>query len=182
MGKSSAPSSQAPSPSSNSSAKHKKFGTQKDALQFVEKNRTTRKETAGRFSDRNANLDTYRRGGQLPTPIPKQTEGVHYTKDKEGRTRRSSPIAEYARHETLPDQLAKMAKQGWMFTATNPPRLVVYTDGSGLSNGTKRACAGAGVYWGDAEAGKHNLAERVPGKLQTNNRGELLVSPTARQS
>lgn len=54
---------------------------------------------------------------------------------------------------------------------------MVYTDGSGLGNGQAGARAGLGVYWGsEGDAGRRNLAERVPGNLQTNNRGELLVS------
>lgn len=54
---------------------------------------------------------------------------------------------------------------------------VVYTDGSSLANGTKGAAAGAGVYYGHSgEAKELNVAERVSGPVQTNNRGELLVS------
>lgn len=55
--------------------------------------------------------------------------------------------------------------------------LVVYTDGSSLANGTKGAAAGAGVFFGHAgKARDMNVAERVGGSMQTNNRGELLVS------
>ncbi|KAI0316626.1 ribonuclease H-like domain-containing protein, partial [Amylostereum chailletii] len=46
----------------------------------------------------------------------------------------------------------------------------VYTDGSCLGNGSPRAAAGAGIYWGPGASG--NTAARVPG-AQTNNRGEL---------
>jgi ribonuclease HI len=39
------------------------------------------------------------------------------------------------------------------------------------------ARAGLGVWWGDrGDAACRNLSERVPGDLQTNNRGEILVS------
>jgi ribonuclease HI len=74
--------------------------------------------------------------------------------------------------------LAKIAEEGFSFT-TFPHRLIVYTDGSSLSNGKSTARAGLGVYWGDIGlAGESNIAERVPGVLQTNNRGELLVRPS----
>ncbi|KAF8147873.1 ribonuclease H-like domain-containing protein, partial [Crassisporium funariophilum] len=46
----------------------------------------------------------------------------------------------------------------------------VYTDGSCRDNGTDRARAGAGVYWGANSP--MNKAYRVPGD-QTNNRGEI---------
>lgn len=62
------------------------------------------------------------------------------------------------------------------FTVANG-HLVVYTDGSSLANGTKGAAAGAGVFFGHAGRARNmNVAERVGGSMQTNNRGELLVS------
>lgn len=62
------------------------------------------------------------------------------------------------------------------FTVANG-HLVVYTDGSSLANGTKGAAAGAGVFFGHGgKARDMNVAERVGGPMQTNNRGELLVS------
>lgn len=64
------------------------------------------------------------------------------------------------------------------FTVVNG-HLIVYTDGSSLANGTKGAAAGAGVFFGHAgKARDMNVAERVGGSMQTNNRGELLVSAT----
>jgi ribonuclease HI len=60
---------------------------------------------------------------------------------------------------------------GFMRTAEG--RLVVYTDGGCIGNGKRGAKAGLGVYYG-ARSGR-NLSEPVPGPLQTNNRGELLV-------
>ncbi|KAI9598582.1 ribonuclease H-like domain-containing protein [Syncephalis fuscata] len=49
--------------------------------------------------------------------------------------------------------------------------LVVYTDGSGLSNGQKNAVAGVGVYFGPGDA--RNISEPLPGSLQTNQRAEI---------
>ncbi|KAK4332813.1 ribonuclease HI [Rhodotorula toruloides] len=48
----------------------------------------------------------------------------------------------------------------------------VYCDGSSRGNGKVGATAGIGVFWGHDEGAK-NLSERLPGKLQTNNRAEI---------
>lgn len=91
------------------------------------------------------------------------------------KTRQDSPPT-FAKTSLLPPALAALAAKGYSFSRATPHRLVVYTDGSGLGNGMRGAVAGAGVFWGGTgEAAKNNLAERVPGPLQTNNRGELLV-------
>ena len=77
---------------------------------------------------------------------------------------------------SLPSNLAAIARKGYSFTAA-PHYLIVYTDGSSLSNGKMGARAGLGVYYGyGGEAADSGISERVPGTLQTNNRGELLVS------
>jgi ribonuclease HI len=82
----------------------------------------------------------------------------------------------HAKIEDLPEYLRPIAEQGFSFSQFN--KLIVYTDGSGLSNGQTGAKAGLGVFWGDrGRAYECNLHERVPGaSQQTNNRGELLVS------
>ncbi|KAL7409378.1 ribonuclease H-like domain-containing protein [Mrakia frigida] len=59
------------------------------------------------------------------------------------------------------------------FWKTNTGRIVVYTDGSALGNGKVSSKAGAGVFWGAGN--ERNVSERVPGSIQTNNRGELLA-------
>ncbi|GAA6054566.1 hypothetical protein JCM3770_006035 [Rhodotorula araucariae] len=48
----------------------------------------------------------------------------------------------------------------------------VYCDGSSRGNGKVGAVAGIGVFWGHS-VGDKNLSERLPGKLQTNNRAEM---------
>ncbi|GAA5904926.1 ribonuclease H family protein [Sporobolomyces salmoneus] len=53
-----------------------------------------------------------------------------------------------------------------------PARRIVYSDGSSKGNGKKGAVAGSGVFWSHEE-GANNLAERLPGVLQTNNRAEM---------
>ena len=49
--------------------------------------------------------------------------------------------------------------------------LNVYTDGSCINNGKANAKAGIGVYFGEND--QRNVSERVIGKKQTNNTGEL---------
>ncbi|GHJ85339.1 hypothetical protein NliqN6_1741 [Naganishia liquefaciens] len=71
------------------------------------------------------------------------------------------------------------------FTVTSGPSgaLVVYTDGSSRGNGQHGASAGSGIWWADKGHAKTlNLAERLPGSLQTNNRGELLAIIRALES
>ncbi|CEQ39747.1 SPOSA6832_01286 [Sporobolomyces salmonicolor] len=51
----------------------------------------------------------------------------------------------------------------------------VWCDGSSRGNGKKSATAGIGVFWSH-EVGASNLSERLPGKLQTNNRAEMYAS------
>lgn len=132
---------------SNLRARYKKFNTESEARSFV--------------------------GTGAPGPSgsskPYQRPGTNAS------DRATSPIS-YAESSDLPPNLKAIAKDGFRFSSGQPPRLVAYTDGSGLGNGKRGARAGAGVYWGDGKAALHNIAERVPGKEQTNNRGELLVS------
>ena len=49
--------------------------------------------------------------------------------------------------------------------------LIVYTDGSSLSNGTVGASAGVGVYFGPGD--RKNVSEPLSGTRQTNQRAEL---------
>ena len=49
-------------------------------------------------------------------------------------------------------------------------RIIIYTDGSCLANGTTNASSGAGVYFGEDDP--RNASFPVPG-AQTNNRAEL---------
>jgi len=50
----------------------------------------------------------------------------------------------------------------------------VYIDGSCSRNGTSRARAGVGVYFGDDD--KRNISERLSGRIQTNQRAELMAA------
>lgn len=157
-------------------AKFKKFNTESDARSFVGSTVTVT----------SAGGKPYQRPLQRQ-PSKSKGKGVELPPAAESSSRggrADSPVA-YAQKDDLPRELQKLASMGFNFSKGDRPRLVVYTDGSGLSNGKVGATAGAGVYWGEGEASKYNLAERVPGEPQTNNRGELLVSrelkPTSTQ-
>lgn len=55
--------------------------------------------------------------------------------------------------------------------------LNIWTDGSSLANGKAGARAGLGVWFGENDP--RNLAERLPGEPQTNQRAELLAMQRA---
>lgn len=116
------------------------------------------------------------RGGAGPyeRPAPKGGAGGAAAGSKRSSRAESPPTS--ARPQDLPDEFARLADDGYTFSRSAPHRIVVYTDGSSLGNGKHGAAAGLGVFWGGTGAAyTHNIAERVPGPMQTNNRGELLV-------
>ncbi|KAI8598934.1 ribonuclease H-like domain-containing protein [Dissophora ornata] len=51
--------------------------------------------------------------------------------------------------------------------------IVIYTDGSSLSNGKVGSQAGVGVFFGVNDP--RNVSERLDGELQTNQRAELMA-------
>ena len=55
----------------------------------------------------------------------------------------------------------------------SPDEIIVYTDGSSHGNGKRGSIAGYGVYWADPLYHRQNVAARLPGPVQTNNRAEL---------
>lgn len=139
-------------------AKYKKFGSMPEAEAFLSTTTTRTTTTKSRPYDR-----------------PKDTGTTPKEAQQRVNRREASPITQ-ALPSTLPSHLADLAQKGYAFTTRPPHHLIVYTDGSSLSNGKSSARAGLGVWWGDrGEAAERGLSERVPGGLQTNNRGELLV-------
>ncbi|KAI5452026.1 hypothetical protein NCC49_001322 [Naganishia albida] len=74
------------------------------------------------------------------------------------------------------DQHRELARSQGFTIANGSGALVVYTDGSSRGNGQRGAAAGSGIWWADkGHARTLNLAERLPGRMQTNNRAELLA-------
>ncbi|KAI3477822.1 hypothetical protein L1887_60331 [Cichorium endivia] len=60
-------------------------------------------------------------------------------------------------------------------SAQSTRKTIVYCDGSATGNGKKGARAGYGVWFEDQALHHLNEARRLPGKIQTNNRAELLA-------
>lgn len=159
------------------SAAFKKFNTRADAQAFINSKRSrnpyAKPATVAAAKDPPSGQSASNGTTRITVTKP---NGASQSATSSGRGRAESPVSKAADADTLSPALAELSKDGWMFTTSDPPRLIVYTDGSSLGNGKRGAAAGAGVYWGGGKASAYNLAERVPGKLQTNNRGELLVS------
>jgi len=59
-------------------------------------------------------------------------------------------------------------------TATTIDGDVCYSDGSSIGNGSDRARAGAGVWFGPKD--RRNVSERLPGERQTNQRAEIYAA------
>ncbi|SCZ96607.1 BZ3500_MvSof-1268-A1-R1_Chr4-4g07473 [Microbotryum saponariae] len=88
------------------------------------------------------------------------------------RPKRESP--QDASKDTRPTKLAKVTASSGQ--ARKDETRIVYCDGSSRGNGQKGAVAGIGVVWQQG-VDASNLSERLPGKLQTNNRAEMYASP-----
>lgn len=84
--------------------------------------------------------------------------------------RKFETMAEAEQFMQSPPQPKVRAKVGTLDAEASPPDYYVYTDGACSKNGSKHACAGIGVYFGEGD--ERNIAKRVEGK-QTNNVAEL---------
>ncbi|GFZ42549.1 hypothetical protein JCM24511_00265 [Saitozyma sp. JCM 24511] len=163
-----------------SGAKYKKFTSEAQAAAFVSGGPTPYSATNDR-NDLTLSSSCASSGGVArtsssssgPSGSSGASRGVTGVPGSLSRARSASPLTHSAPSD-LPAHLQEIARRGYTFSQP-PHHLVVYTDGSGLDNGKPSARAGMGVWWGShGEAEERGLAERVPGKLQTNNRGELL--------
>lgn len=93
---------------------------------------------------------------------------------------RTTPASAPARTLAAPKRKAEddaepitPAKAVRILPDATPGGLTVYTDGSSRGNGRNGAVAGYGVYWSDERYHHLNLACRLAGPVQTNNRAEL---------
>ena len=151
-------------------AKYKKFGTRSEAEAYVGKSTPYTSSSSGQASSSTSKPTSKQQISKAPSTSKAGPNFKPIVSDSH------TPLT-LANRSSLPPDLAEIADEGFSFT-TPPHRLIVYTDGSSLGNGKMGARAGLGVYWGNrGRAGEGNIAERVPGNLQTNNRGELLVRP-----
>jgi hypothetical protein len=169
------------------SAKYKKFTSEAQAAAFVSGGPTPYSATNDR-NDLPLSSSSASSGGVArtssssgPSDPSGSSRGASGAPGSLSRARSASPPTHSAPSD-LPGHLQEIAGRGYTFSKP-PHHLVVYTDGSGLDNGKPSARAGMGVWWGShGEAKERGLAERVPGELQTNNRGELLVSEVGQRT
>ncbi|KAN0064531.1 hypothetical protein ACQY0O_002159 [Thecaphora frezii] len=89
---------------------------------------------------------------------------------------RSSSKRDKAKPSPLASASASASASNPTFPQPSATKIInVYVDGSGLGNGNNSARAGWGVYWEDESLHNLNEARRLPGPIQTNNRGELMA-------
>nr|XP_018264724.1 uncharacterized protein I303_02903 [Kwoniella dejecticola CBS 10117]OBR86882.1 hypothetical protein I303_02903 [Kwoniella dejecticola CBS 10117] len=137
-------------------AKFKKFPTEAQAKEYVSS------------PNSKASLSCHSIPAQPATQSHLQPQGGFPTHFRAESPTSTSPAS------ALPPELQEIASRGYSFTKDH--YLIVHTDGSALGNGQVGSRAGAGVFWGgQGQASSKNHSERVPGKPQTNNRGELLA-------
>ncbi|BGP38011.1 hypothetical protein JCM10449v2_001938 [Rhodotorula kratochvilovae] len=140
-------------------ARHKKFPTRSEAQAFVD-------------------------GGTGPSSTA-STSAVPVITSNE-RRKRSSDAADaievaIKRRKQAGEGGAAAADPVFGAAGSSSSRRRVYCDGSSRGNGKVGAVAGIGVFWGH-NVGDKNLSERLPGKLQTNNRAEMYASREFRLS
>ncbi|KAF4335531.1 ribonuclease H1 [Fusarium beomiforme] len=136
--------------------KYKKFATKEDAEQFIREN---------------ASIETCQALGiSLGQGMPSQEyNGAAFepvqTSSKKAKT---EPTA-----TPMPNSRAELNSRAEPSPEAGGGLLKIYTDGSSLANGQAGSRAGLGVYFGHND--KRNLAERLPGEPQTNQRAELMA-------
>ncbi|KAJ8295517.1 Ribonuclease H [Rhodotorula toruloides] len=137
-----------------SAARHKKFPTRAEAEAFV-------------------------RGDDRPTsaagPPKVGTSNALQNKRAGGADGAGVPPAKRQKRAVVGEESVQVDKAVPNVFAGSSPKRRVYCDGSSRGNGKVGATAGIGVFWGHDEGAK-NLSERLPGKLQTNNRAEMYAS------
>ncbi|KAG5791282.1 hypothetical protein H9Q69_009676 [Fusarium xylarioides] len=134
-----------------SGPKHKRFNTQEDAEDFIRQH---------------ASPETCRRLG-LSLEKPQEYTGAAF-EPVETSTRKVK-----AESAPRPKAAPKATPHAELNHETNGNILKIWTDGSSLANGQAGSCAGLGVYFGPND--ERNLAERLPGEPQTNQRAELMA-------
>ncbi|EFO91346.1 CRE-RNH-1.0 protein [Caenorhabditis remanei] len=130
--------------------------TQIDGFQNARYKKFVNEAEARKFIAENLSVP----GKKLPTSTDMPASSTEVTRKRkfEG-TKRCSPVKKTRLEETVTDP-----------EFIDAP--VVYTDGACSSNGTNRARAGWGVYWGDdSPDNEYGAVYGAP----TNNRGELIA-------
>ncbi|TPX57089.1 hypothetical protein SpCBS45565_g08270 [Spizellomyces sp. 'palustris'] len=117
-------------------------------------------------------------GGACTVPVTRIQQGMlNGLKDGGLESKRKSPSTVVSPTVISPTQFMGVSVPSPLTGQCNAldtlPVLPIYTDGSCLSNGSERARAGYGIYFGPSHP--FNTSARLPGPIQTNNRAELLA-------
>lgn len=88
---------------------------------------------------------------------------------KQTRGYPKSCFKKFVRREDAEDWLYDRKNQ-----LTSDKKLVCYSDGSCINNGTENAHAGIGVWFGPDD--RRNISEKLPGERQTNQRAEIYAA------
>ncbi|KAH7270569.1 ribonuclease H-like domain-containing protein, partial [Fusarium redolens] len=129
--------------------KYKRFTTQEDAEQFIRENASS--ETCRALGISRGQDSSQEYTGAAFEPVETSTK----------------------RAKAEPTPAPKAAPRAEPSCEESGNLLKIWTDGSSLANGQADSRAGLGVYFGPND--KRNLAERLPGEPQTNQRAELMA-------
>ncbi|KAF5625136.1 RNase H domain protein [Fusarium tjaetaba] len=134
-----------------SGPKHKRFNTQEDAEDFIRQH---------------ASPETCRRLGLSFEKTQEYTGAAFEPVETSTRKVKAEPAPR-------PKAAPRAAPHAEPIHEINGNVLRIWTDGSSLANGQAGSRAGLGVYFGPND--ERNLAERLPGEPQTNQRAELMA-------
>nr|RBR02496.1 hypothetical protein FVER53263_09525 [Fusarium verticillioides] len=134
-----------------SGPKHKRFNTQEDAEDFIRQH---------------ASPETCRRLGLSFEETQEYTGAAFEAVETSTRKVKAEPAPR-------PKAAPRAAPRAEPNHEINGNVLRIWTDGSSLANGQAGSRAGLGVYFGPND--ERNLAERLPGEPQTNQRAELMA-------
>ncbi|SPO49005.1 related to Ribonuclease H [Moesziomyces antarcticus] len=151
----------------HSGAVHKKFSSRLEAERFVNGKSTeppssaTNEKPKQALGKRKSISPPASNPPAKPQPQPKKKRAI------------APPPSKKRRNSTAPSYSDATSVAASSTQATR--KINVYCDGSAVGNGKKGARAGYGVWFEDQALHHLNEARRLPGKIQTNNRAELLA-------
>ncbi|ETS59837.1 hypothetical protein PaG_06140 [Moesziomyces aphidis] len=151
----------------HSGAVHKKFSSRQEAERFV--NGTNTEPPSKAANDKPKQTLGKRKSISPPASNP-PTKPQPQPKNKRAI---APPPSKKRRSIITPVPSDATSTAGTSAQSTR--KTIVYCDGSATGNGKKGARAGYGVWFEDQALHHLNEARRLPGKIQTNNRAELLA-------
>lgn len=144
-------------------ARFKKFETEEEALNFVEKG--TAKKTAADKSE----TAKEKKSSKASKASGSDSEKAEASDKK---MKRKASKDDKAEEDSGPE--SKQTK--YEEEENDPDAVIVYTDGCCINNGKGNPRGGIGVYWGPDHP--NNLSEKLEGR-QTNNRAEIYAAVRA---